>query len=165
MRAGIAGAILLTAAGGVGVVSALSAGAIDPDEQQACRVTRPNGRVPLVYGLPARDAGVNHGNGKLYVGLWRDGRVTVPARAAHPDGSIDAKFAWWRGVPGRLRIAAIRLDAAAPPARLSIPAGYGRKFFQATGIVFPTTGCWRVTGTVGRLARLTFVTRVAVAPG
>lgn len=164
MRAGTASAILLTAISGVAVASALPASSPDSAERQPCRVTLPNGRVPSVNGFPARDAGVNHGNGKLYVSLWQDGRVVVPASEVGPDGAIDAKFAWWRNVSGKLRITATRLDAEAPPARAHIPSGYGRKGFQATGITFPTTGCWRVSGTVGRAARLTFVTVVVVKP-
>jgi hypothetical protein len=48
---------------------------------------------------------------------------------------------------------------AAPPLRSHIPAGYGDIGFQATGIIFPTPGCWEVTGRVGN-ASLTFITKV-----
>jgi hypothetical protein len=41
----------------------------------------------------------------------------------------------------------------------NIPSGYGDSGFQATGIIFPTEGCWEVTGRVGE-ASLTFVTLV-----
>jgi hypothetical protein len=34
---------------------------------------------------------------------------------------------------------------------------------QASGLIFKTEGCWRVTGRVGRTT-LTFVTRVAKSP-
>jgi hypothetical protein len=69
------------------------------------------------------------------------------------------KFWWWRGVPGKLRITGRRLDAPAPPVRASIPEGYGDIGFQATALIFPTVGCWQVTGKVGE-SRLTFVTLV-----
>jgi len=52
-----------------------------------------------------------------------------------------------------------RLDAPAPPLRAIIPEGYGDTGFQATGLIFPTEGCWEVTGEVGD-TRVTFVTRV-----
>jgi hypothetical protein len=69
------------------------------------------------------------------------------------------KFGWWRALPGpKLTIEGRRLDAEAPPLRASIPDGYGAQF-QATGIIFPTPGCWEVTGRAGG-ASLTFVTRV-----
>jgi hypothetical protein len=69
------------------------------------------------------------------------------------------KFPWWRGVKGKLSISGKRLDSAAPPLRAAIPDGYGDSGFQATGLIFPTEGCWEVTGKVGE-ASLTFITRV-----
>jgi len=122
------------------------------DSEVACAVTIANGR------MPRSGAGVNHGNGSLWVGLSRDG-VTVPGHIGQ-DGSLLTKFPWYRGVRGRLRITGARLDAAAPAAVADVPRGYGDRGFQASGIAFPSEGCWRVTGAVGR-ARLTFVTLVA----
>jgi len=69
------------------------------------------------------------------------------------------KFPWWRMVRGRLQITGRRLDAPAPPLLAYVPDGYGPIGFQATGVKFPTEGCWEVTGTVGQ-ANLTFVTFV-----
>ena len=69
------------------------------------------------------------------------------------------KFPWVRGVRGKLTIQGKRLDAPAPPLRAHIPDGYGDTGFQATGIIFPSEGCWEVTGKVGD-SSLTFVTRV-----
>lgn len=126
------------------------------DGSSPCPVTLPNGRVP------ALGAGVNHGNGRLYVSLWDSGRVVVGATDVNPDGSIEAKFGWWRKTGGRLRIFARRLDGEAAVAQTRIPSGYGRRGFQATSITFPATGCWQVTGTVGRRVRLTFVTLVVI---
>ena len=64
-------------------------------------------------------------------------------------GSISAKLGWWRGVAGRLTISGRRLDAPAPPLRAVVPEGYGELGFQPSGPVFPTEGCWEVTGKVG----------------
>jgi hypothetical protein len=75
------------------------------------------------------------------------------------DGSLSMKFPWWRGVRGKLTIEGKRLDATAPPLRANIPEGYGDTGFQSTALVFPTEGCWEVTGKVGKVS-LTFVTRV-----
>lgn len=56
-----------------------------------------------------------------------------------------------------------RLDAPAPPLWAEIPEGYRNIGFQPSGIVFPTEGCWEVTGKVGD-ASLTFVTLVVKVP-
>ena len=69
------------------------------------------------------------------------------------------KFPWWRGLRGRLVIEGRRLDAGAPPLRAHIPAGYGASGFQATGVIFPTPGCWEVTGHLGDTS-LSFVVNV-----
>jgi hypothetical protein len=69
------------------------------------------------------------------------------------------KFPWWRGVQGRLIIEGRRLDADAPALRAHIPNGYGASGFQATGLIFPTPGCWEVTGHAGE-ATLSFVVSV-----
>jgi hypothetical protein len=90
--------------------------------------------------------------------------LVVRARNLHPDGSMEEKFPWWRGVSGGLAIRGQRLDGSAPPLRADIPSGYGDSGFQATSIIFPTEGCWRVTGSVGT-ASLTFVVLVEAPPG
>lgn len=78
------------------------------------------------------------------------------------------KFPWWRApdVEGALTIEGRRLDADAPPdappLRAQIPDGYGQRF-QASGIIFPTEGCWEVTARSGD-AELTFITKVVKVP-
>lgn len=121
--------------------------AVDP-----CPITHPNGSVPPGPMFGAEP----HGNGSIWVGLWN---ANVVVWDAEPDGSVSAKFGWWRGVPGTLRIEGHRLDAPAPPLLGHVPDGYGVSGFQSSGITFPTEGCWRVTGRVGE-ASLTFVTLV-----
>jgi len=116
-----------------------------------CPLTVPNLNPP-----PGRMFGVPHREGKLWVGVWASNIVFQKPQA---DGWIDAKFGWWRGVPGQLTIEAHRLDGEAPPARSDVPFGYGDAGFQASGVIFPTEGCWEVTGRVGN-ASLTFVTVV-----
>lgn len=133
-----------------------------------CVVTAPNGSEPpgvLTHRGPNDNPGKNStsfGNGKLWTTLWPNG--TVEFRPGGPgfidsDGSLSMKFPWWRGVRGKLTIEGKRLDASAPPLRAIIPEGYGDTGFQSTALVFPTEGCWEVTGKVGD-ASLTFVTRV-----
>src|SRR5437016_3596746 len=124
----------------------------------ACPVTKPNGSRP-----PDQRPNPNYnGNGVLWTTLWDEGKVVFrPGGSgfALPDGSLSMKFPWWRGARGKLEIAGRRLDAPAPPLRARFPEGYGDIGFQATALIFPTPGCWEVTGQVGR-NRLTFVTLV-----
>jgi len=135
---------------------------ISGDTTQACVVTPPNGNTPP----GERRSPFHHGNGILWTALWPEGKVVF--RPGGPgfvlaDGSLSMKFPWWRGVQGNLAIEGRRLDAPAPPLRATIPESYGDTGFQATGIIFPTAGCWRVTGKVGA-ASLTFVTLVVKLP-
>ena len=115
---------------------------------------------PGVSGDALFGANSSYGNGKLWVGgLGHRGVIVATPDFIEPDGSAGMKFGWWREVDGRLSITGRRLDAPAAPARADVPAGYGATGFQASGVYFPTEGCWEVTGTVGTTT-LTFVTFV-----
>lgn len=105
-----------------------------------------------------------YGKTDLWTTLWPEG--TIVFRPGGPgfidrDGSLGMKWPWTRGdrVVGKLTIEGRRLDADAPPLRANIPEGYGDTGFQSTSLVFPTEGCWEVTGRAGG-AVLTFVTLV-----
>jgi hypothetical protein len=115
-----------------------------------CAFTKPNGEDS------------SYGNAALSTALFPDGTVVFRRGgpgSVQPDGSLAMKFGWDRHVRGKLHIEGRRLDAPAPPLRTDIPDGYGDIAFQATMLVFPTVGCWEVTGRVSD-ATLTFVTRV-----
>ena len=117
--------------------------------------------------VPARPAiaGGRYGNGKLRVGgLWPDGVIAVGANYVDARGRVQMKFPWWRLVSGELEITGTRLDAPAPPLRSIVPAGYGPTGFQASGVIVPTEGCWRITGRAGT-GTLTFVTFVIKRAG
>jgi hypothetical protein len=73
-----------------------------------------------------------------------------------PDGSLSIKTPWSRKVQGTLAITGRRLDKPAPPLSAQIPDGYGDIGFQATSLIFPTVGCWEVTGSLAGES-LTFV--------
>ena len=96
-----------------------------------------------------------YGNGKLWVGgLWPHGVVIMTRDNVGRDGRLGMKFGWYRLTSGYLTITGRRLDAPAPPASgLTFPGGYGLTGFNASGVIFPTEGCWQVTGRVA----LTFV--------
>jgi len=132
-------------------------------KDQGCRVTI--GRKAPTLASQLFGAGSAHWSGNLYVGgLWPDGTIVFQdggPGSIEADGSMGMKFGWFRGegVRGKLNIHGKRLDGPAPPLRAHIPEGYGETGFQATGVIFPTEGCWEVTGEAG-VASLTFVTRV-----
>ena len=96
------------------------------------------------------------------VGLWPNGEVIFkpggPGFVAS-DGALGMKFGWQRRVRGKLTITGRRLDAEAPPLRSEVNNGYGDIGFHASYVIFPTPGCWEVTGHVAD-ASVTFVTRV-----
>lgn len=122
-------------------------------ETARCPVTRPNNR-PLT-GL--------FGNGKLAVPTYFPA-ITVRQRHLQPNGWIGEKFPWRAyGITGDLKLTGRRLDGNAKPLRARINPGWpvAEKVdaFWAVAILFPTPGCWRITGSVGS-TRLTFVTRV-----
>jgi LysM repeat protein len=121
-----------------------------------CPVTKPNGSLP-----PGETNASEYylGNGELWTSLWPDGKVLMEPSNQIANGSFSMKWGWVRGVSGPLSIEGRRLDADAEPLRADIPEGYGDTGFQVSGLIFPTTGCWEVTGRVGD-SSLTFVTEV-----
>jgi hypothetical protein len=103
------------------------------------------------------------GNGKLFVwALDLHGTIVATPDFVNRDGSIGWKFPWMRVVPGFLTITGQRLDAPAPPLRSYVPPGYGDVGFQASGVTFPSEGCWRITGKVDH-SSITFVNLVITA--
>jgi hypothetical protein len=119
---------------------------------RSCPITYQNGSTP-----PGESSlGDFHGNGKLW--------TQAPGTIVLADGSDGRKFQWWRGTSGQLVIRGRRLDGDAPPLRAEVPEGYGSTGHQATGIIFPTAGCWEITGEVGDTS-LTLVVRVLGTPG
>jgi hypothetical protein len=123
-----------------------------------CPVTKPV-KAPADFGDRLFGSSSAFGNGDLWVGgLGDDGVILADPRFVESDGSIGWKFGWWRIVSGTLTITGRRLDAPAPMLRAEFD-DYGSHGFQASGVYFPTEGCWEVTGTVGS-SDLTFVTFV-----
>jgi hypothetical protein len=161
-------AVATSAAAAAVLVGAASAASGAQRDTHACPVTvvssrtRPPAPVPrsFDYGNASIAVGLNPPDGRLVAGRLPGGgrRATI-----NPNGSIYAKYGWWRaGDDARLKISGRRLDAVAPPLVADVPNGYGTGF-QATGLTFPTTGCWRVTGAF-KSARLSFTVRVTKSP-
>jgi len=140
--------------------------AVTTDARQAtvasaeCAVTEPNGVSA------GKDKGAwSHGNEQISVGpfgIWPNGEVIFKPGGPGfitSDGALGMKFGWQRGLRGKLTISGRRLDADAPPLRSEVNNGYGDIGFHASYVIFPTPGCWEVTGRVAD-ASVTFVTRV-----
>lgn len=152
--------------GSVGMTSASNDPEAPPTPSPfACAVTEPNASASTptyYYGGPG-----SYQNEALWTNLWmwgEDGVILSPADGHISDTGafIEMKWAWYRFKDGELTITGRRLDAPAPPLEAWIPGGYGSTGFQVSGITFPTTGCWEVTGHLGEDS-LTFVVRVAIA--
>jgi len=129
--------------------------AATPTYSGGCDVTIANGLTP-----PGEKPSPNyHGNGSIWTALFPKGRLVATADDVQSDGSIAMKFPWFRAVRGSLLVTGRRLDGPAPPLRADVTPGYGDTGFQSTELIFPTEGCWEVTGMVGG-NHLTFVTLV-----
>jgi hypothetical protein len=138
----------------------------DTTSPQSCPVTI--GQKSDVDPAEFFGSGSAHWENNLYVGgLWPNGTIVFEPGGAgyvYPDGSVGMKIAWYRGngLRGKITIQGERLDAAAPPLRSRI--GTSETGFEASQVIFPTEGCWQVTGKVAD-ASVTFVTRVVKLPG
>jgi hypothetical protein len=144
------------------------------DRAVAADLSTPRCRVTVVRAAtrPPRPvpASFNYGNAKIAVALVpADGKLVagrLPSGGSRAtinvDGSIYAKYGWWRVGPARPVITGSLASDPHRRLRASVPGGYGSGF-QATGLTFPSTGCWHVTGRVGT-ARLAFTVLVTKSP-
>ena len=134
------------------VFAAVAIGFADAIAQPAdCPVTR------------GRDVG-EVGNDALKTFPYPDGKITFRPGGAgfvDRDGSLGIKFAWFRHATGKLQVGGKRLDGEAAPARAYI-YDYPEPGFQPIYLVFPTPGCWEITGVVGDAvdAPVTFIVLV-----
>lgn len=121
------------------------------------RTTTVGGRCPVT--LPDTENGSLVDNGVLSAEVTSTGEQTGRRQA---DGPIFDKFGWIPvdGLVGRLVVNGERLDVPSPPLKglavnwgNSFPSGQGS---WASAVVFPSEGCWRLTGRVRDLS-LTYV--------
>jgi hypothetical protein len=133
-----------------------------------CSPSQPS---PHSGARPFSAASFNYGNKLLRAELPPHGHLiagTLPNGGSmadiEPDGSITTKMGWWRGLQGELVISGHRLDKKAAPLKADLPSlnSYGATGFIPSGLTFPTTGCWRVLGKLGRahLSIILSVTKV-----
>lgn len=123
-----------------------------------CAVTIPTGRASR-YGT----------FGIAYLGTTPAADGVLRARATILDSTTACHFvlltelSWWRWRGGALEVTGRRLDETAPPLHAVVKPDRGEMEAQRTPLVFPTPGCWEITGRLGG-GELTFVTRVEAAP-
>src|SRR5919197_1637374 len=124
-------------------------------------VTAPTSACPATEAVraePPRDPNADpFGLGPWYINadrtIWA-GWDAVRMKAG-PQGN---KVLWIRPQGTQLTVSGRRLDSDAPPARAEIPCCYPTGS-QASGLYFPTEGCWEISAKAGR-SELTFVTQV-----
>ena len=85
---------------------------------------------------------------------WTSWEEEYPLRA----GEEGNKVGWFRPAGTELVITGQRIDAQAAPLDAHIPCCYPTRF-QATGLYFPTEGCWEVNARAGE-SELSFVVMV-----
>lgn len=123
-----------------------------------CPVTQPNGSLPPGTQESETTGDPNlYGNGQLWTGLQPGGKTNMFLENQRTDGSFEITWPWYLGVEGQLTIEGRRLDARAGPLQYELADPFNN--FQGSTLIFPTTGCWEISGHVGD-ASLTFVTEV-----
>lgn len=109
----------------------------------ACPVTEPE------WAKPPDDAAVQNSpeygyyfvneDRSIWASAWWAGQAESHLRLSK-DGF---KVGWFRPEGADLQITGQRLDAQAPALEARVPCCYPTRF-QATGLMFPTGGCWEV---------------------
>ena len=172
-RLAIAGAAVLMAATGctsartpiassVGPTGRSLLNTAAPTNSFACQVTRSEASAVPPSAIPA--AGVPpvpyvrdwYGNSALWVRLPIG--AGLPAQYDPTLNTLATKFPWWRIVSGELTITGQRLDGPTGgfKAQIGSPGEYGDMGFDPSYLLWPSPGCWLLTGTVaGRSLTLT----------
>ena len=87
----------------------------------------------------------------IWASAWWTGQEENYLRA----GAEGFKVGWFRPEGADLEIVGRRIDAEAAPLDVHIPCCYPTRF-QATGLYFPSAGCWEITAKAAD-SELTFV--------
>jgi len=144
--------ILLTACAPVKVINLAAA-------EHACRVTAP------IWAKPLEDPAVQGTPGYAYYfinenrSIWASAWYTGENKAALHAGDEGIKVGWFRPAGAVLEITGRRMDGPAPPLEAHASCCYPTRF-QASGLYFPTAGCWEVHARAED-EELTFVVWVA----
>lgn len=137
------------------LLTAIFLGACAPAEP--CPATEPAWILPpddpAVLNPPAYGYYYVNEDNSIWASAYWPGEE-YPLRAGE-DGN---KLGWFRPSGTALEIKGRRLDEQAPPLYAEVPCCYPTRF-QATGLYFPTQGCWEVTAKAAD-SMLSFIVRV-----
>jgi len=128
----------------------------------SCPVTEP------LLIKPPEDSAVNNPPVEGYYFVNKDRSILASAWWTGQDDNYlyangnGIKMGWFRPEGAELKITGQRIDAQAPSLEVSIPCCYPTRF-QATGLFFPTGGCWEITAKAENSV-LTFIVEVAPEP-
>ena len=123
--------------------------------RSACPVTEPVWAKPpedsAVSGTPVDGNYLVNQDRSIWASAWWTGQEENYLRA----GAEGFKVGWFRPEGADLEIVGRRIDAEAAPLDVHIPCCYPTRF-QATGLYFPSAGCWEITAKAAD-SELTFV--------
>jgi hypothetical protein len=127
----------------------------DEPASSACPLTEP------VWAKPPEDSAVQdppafghyfvNSDRSIWASAWWTGQEEYQLQASEEG----LKVGWFRPAGATLEITGQRLDGQASPLEAHVPCCYPTRF-QATGLVFPTEGCWTVTARAAE-SELSFV--------
>lgn len=109
-----------------------------------CQVTEP------AWVKPPEDAAVEGSPEYGYYFVNQDRSIWASAWWTEAEdyhllaGEEGVKVGWFRPAGATLEITGQRVDGQAAPLHTHVPCCYPTRF-QATGLIFPTEGCWEVT--------------------
>lgn len=109
---------------------------------------------PAVSGPPAFGHYYVNADRSIWASTWWADQGTGSLRA----DETGVKVGWFRPAGATLEITGRRLDGDAPPLDAHVPCCYPTRF-QASGLVFPTEGCWEINARAAD-SELTFVVEV-----
>lgn len=108
-----------------------------------CPVTEPVWATPpedaAVQGSPEPGYYYANDDRSMWASAWWHGQEDYRLRVSE-DG---VKVGWFRPAGATLVITGQRIDGQAPALEAHVPCCYPTRF-QATGLYFPTEGCWEV---------------------
>jgi hypothetical protein len=127
-----------------GLVACTNTQAIKGASANACIRTEP------FWVKPPEDSAVLDPPAYSYYFVNKDRSILASASWAtvekfQPTSSKEwIKVGWFRPEGAELKVTGQRLDGEAPPLEFEAPCCYPTRF-QASGLYFPTEGCWEVT--------------------